>query len=466
MTVAAKRKPQKATAPRLLEKINLAAPRYGTVSFERRLPFGESLFIDCYRLANGLKILLVDDKSAPVIAFHAWFAVGSRHEVPGKTGLSHLFEHLMFNEVEGLPAGAFDKRMEAAGADNNASTWLDFTQYQEAFPKQYLSMVLDLEARRMTQLVLREPQLKSEKEVVKNERRYRVEDDVEGLVEETLWKTAFEVHPYHWPTIGWMKDIEGFTTEDCEKFYRTYYAPNNAALILVGDLSVGKTLSLISKLYGSIPPSLLPVEEAEPEPPQTREKRLELSLPTPTEKLVLGYKGPALGDADHGACSLLMEILTGGSASRLQRRLIRSDKLAADVSGHVGPHRDPSLIELSFAARTTIIAEDLLCAVDEELTRIQTEPVSVEEVERAVARMELGLIGGMETADGKASVIGFYQTVLGRPGAVFDRLEELSRLGPSDVLRAARRFLRPSARTVILVRRDAPLAENPQEEVA
>lgn len=446
-----------------LDKINRDAPPFGQVAYVRAFPFGDRLTIDSYRLSNGLQVLLVVDKTAPVIAFHAWYGVGSRHEKPGKTGLSHLFEHLMFNEVEGLPPGEFDKRMEAAGADNNASTWLDFTQYQEAFPKQYLGMVLDLESRRMTKLVLRQPQLDSEKEVVKNERRYRVEDDVEGLVEETLWKTAFETHSYHWPTIGWMTDIEGFTTEDLENFYRTYYSPNNATLVLVGDLSEAKTLGLVSKLYGQISPSALPVEDVMPEPPQKEEKRVALLLPTPTQKLVVGYKGPALGDADHASVSLLMEILTGGSASRLWRRLVRNEQVAADVSGHVGPHRDPSLIEFSLAARSGISAERLLKVLDEEISLIRAQPVAVSEIERAVARTELGLVGGMETADGKASVIGFYQTVLGRPNAVFERLADLSRLSQGDVLRAARRYLSVESRTVILVRPSAEQSERKKE---
>src|SRR6478609_10526103 len=144
-----------------LEKINAKAPKFGKVSFVESVPFGKALNIDRYRLDNGLQILLLTDKSAPVIAYHTWFRVGSRHEKPGKTGLAHLFEHLMFNEVEGLAAGEFDRKMEEAGAENNASTWLDFTQYQEAFPKGQLKVVLGLESARMSRLVLREPQVTS-----------------------------------------------------------------------------------------------------------------------------------------------------------------------------------------------------------------------------------------------------------------------------------------------------------------
>jgi len=454
----------KPATQRTLDKINATAGEHGKVSYHGSVPFGALLRVDRFRLSNGLHVLLVKDPSAPVIAYHSWFRVGSRCETRGKTGISHLFEHLMFNEVEGLKTGEFDKKMEAIGADNNASTWLDFTQYQEAFPKKHLPLVIDLESRRMHELVLREPQVVSEKDVVMNERRYRVEDDVEGTAEEHLWKTAFEHHPYNWPTLGWMQDIEGLTTDDCREFYRRYYAPNNASLILVGDLNEHKTLSLISKAYGKVAPSLLPLEDIQPEAPQTEERQVELNLPTETEKLFLGFKSPALGDANHVAASLLIELLCGGPTSRLRRRLVRRDQIASDVGGFIGPHRDPSLMEMSVSARQGVRAEVLRAAIDEELTRIQQEPVTDAEMRRAKARMELGLLGGLESADGKASTIGFYQTLLGRPAAAFERMEELERLTPSDILRVARSILHPRGCTSVVVRTNSEAS--PIEESA
>ena len=163
-----------------------------------------------------------------MLSYYTWFKVGSRHDRPGKTGLAHLFEHLMFNETSHLPAGAFDRTLEAAGGETNAATWVDWTCYHVTLPSSELGLVVKLEADRMANLVLRDPQVASEKEVVANERRFRVEDDVEGEVSEKLYAMAFHRHPYRQPTVGWMDDIHGFTTEDCRKFYRRYYAPNNA----------------------------------------------------------------------------------------------------------------------------------------------------------------------------------------------------------------------------------------------
>jgi zinc protease len=443
---------------KMLSAVNAKAPEHGRLEFVESVPFGASLIIDRYRMSNGLAVLLCEDKSAPVVSVHTWFRVGSRHEQEGKTGLAHLFEHLMFNEIEGRGAGFFDRKLEEAGAESNASTWLDWTQYNIAIPKEQLGLVLGLEAERMSKLVLREPQVTSEKEVVANERRYRVDDDVEGAVSELLWATAFTRHAYKWPTIGWMKDIEGFTTADCEAFYRAFYAPNNAALIISGDFKVADVLSRVSNNYGVLPPSTLPVENAQPEPPQTSERRVEVKKQTTTEKLVIGYHAPALGDFDHPAISLLSEVLFGGRASRLHQRLVRELELASEVRAFVGPFHDPGLFEIYLAAREGHSAEELLVVLDQELQKVIDAPVTPEEMARASARFELGLLGGLETADGKASTIGFYEAVLGRPAAAFERLDATRRLTQSDLLRAARRYLDPQRRSLIFVRPEAAKA--------
>jgi zinc protease len=445
---------QLATIQKILSTVNAQAPEHGRLEFVETVPFGASLAIERYRMQNGLAILLCEDKSAPVVSVHTWFRVGSRHEHEGKTGLAHLFEHLMFNEIEGRGPGEFDRKLEEAGAESNASTWLDWTQYNIAIPKAQLSLVLELESERMSKLVLREPQVTSEKEVVANERRYRVDDDVEGAVNELLWATAFTKHAYKWPTIGWMQDIEGFTTQDCEAFYRAYYAPNNAALVISGDFKTADVLRMISQRYGALPSSTLPLEDAQPEPPQTSERRLEVKKATSTEKVLVGYHAPALGDFDHPAISLLSEVLFGGRASRLHQRLVRELELASEVRGSVGPFHDPGLFEVYAAAREGHTAEELLAVIDEELKKVMEAPVTDEEMARTSARFELGLLGGLETADGKASTIGFYEAVLGRPAAAFERLDATRRLTQSDLLRAARRYLDPSQRTVILVRPD------------
>jgi zinc protease len=442
-------------APPFLAELNAFGPGRASVEFGGITRFGPELSVARYRLDNGLEILACEDHAAPVVAYHTWYRVGSRHERAGKSGLAHLFEHLMFNETEGRPRGEFDRLLEEAGAESNASTWLDWTQYNISVPADQLGLVTILEAERMGRLVLRDPQVASEKAVVANERRYRVEDDVEGAVSELLWATAFTEHPYRRPTIGWMQDIESFNVEDARNFYRTYYAPNNATVVVVGDFSPVDLMRGMLTAYGGLPAAELPLHQLPPEPPQTAERRAEIRKPTPTDKLAIGYHGPGMGEHDHIALTLLTEVLFGGRASRVHRALVRDRELASDASAFVGPFIDPGLLEISAAARGSHQAEELLAAIDVELNRVCEAPIPTEELERARARLELGLLMALETVDGKASTIGLYATLLGRPAGAFERLDVLQRVDPEDLLRVSRRYLHSEQRSVVLVRADA-----------
>jgi zinc protease len=371
-----------ALVARTNEKATAAAARW---TYEGSVPFGDLAEgglgaslpqLQRFRLGNGLRVLLLVDKSAPVVSYSTWFSVGSRHERPGKTGLAHLFEHLMFNETEGLKAGEFDRKLEESGAESNAATWLDWTYYYESLPKDRFALAVKLESERMARLVLREPQVVSEKEVVANERRMRVDDDVEGAANEILYKTAFTCHPYHWPTIGWMKDIEAFTPEDCVAFYETFYAPNNATVVIVGDVREADVLERIRDAYGAIEAGALPEEDTRPEPPQLEAREVTMRKPTASEKVLVGYRGPALGDADHVALSVLNEVLFGGRAARVYRELVTKQELCTEVRGWVSTFRDPGLYEMYFTARPGVTGETVLGAVGSELARARDEVVT------------------------------------------------------------------------------------------
>jgi zinc protease len=441
----------------LTKRLNAALPAngglpYAALTYEGSARFGADLSVERFRLKNGLSILLLEDHSAPVVAYHTWFKVGSRNEKVGKTGIAHLFEHLMFNEMEGLEAGAFDRKLEELGAESNASTWLDWTHYNIAVPEQAFETVAELESERMARLVLREPQVDSEKEVVANERRYRVDDDVEGSVNELLWANAFETHPYHWPTIGWMQDIEGFTVEDCRAFYETYYSPNNAVLVVVGDIAPERALAKIQRVYGNQSAQELPKGSIAPETAQTAERVIRVEKPTPTAKVNFGYKSPALSHPDHLPLSVLGEILFGGRSSRVVKTLIRERELASDVRVFVSPFIDPGLFEVFASGRSGVTAEALLDVIDEELQRVLASGVTQDELDRARARTELGLLQGLATADGKASTVGFYDVVLGDPAAAFSRVAALEQITLAELHAVARRYLVRSQRTVVLAR--------------
>ena len=456
----------------LVARLNEEASPDARWTFEGSVPFGDSgpagdpPRLHRFVLGNGLRLLLLVDKSAPVLSYFTWFRVGSRHEKEGKTGLAHLFEHLMFNETEGLAAGEFDRKLEENGAESNAATWLDWTYYYESLPKDRFPLAVKLESERMARLVLRDPQVASEKDVVANERRMRVDDDVEGTANEILYKTAFTKHPYHWPTIGWMKDIEGFTPSDCVDFYKTYYSPNNATVVVVGDVNEKDVLAKIGAAYGAIPASVLPEEDTYPEPPQSEPREISFKKPTPSEKLLVGYRGPALGDAEHATLVVLNEVLFGGRAAQLYRELVIANESCTEVRGWVSTFRDPGLYELYFTARPGVASDAILATLDAQIERVKTELIEAEEIERAKSRLELGLLQSLETTSGKAEQIGFYDTVLGDPTAAFRRLERYRRVTAGELRTAARRWLVNDARTIIRVLPEPETEADPVSEGA
>ena len=407
--------------------------------------------VERFVLGNGLRVLVLEDHAAPIVALQTWIGVGSRHEAPGKSGLAHLFEHMMFGESEGIGMGDFTRRLEEMGGSSNAATWTDWTHYTNDVPADALALAVGLEATRFSKLLLVPSQVDREKNVVANERRERSEDDASGAIHEALARLAYTCHGYGRPTVGWRADIQGLDVEDCQRFYRTYYAPNNAAIVLVGDVTVAAALRLVQDAFGALRPSTIPVEDVQPEPPQTAERRASLVKPIPTARLTLGYKGPALGDVDHAPLDLLNEVLFGGMASRVYRRLVLELEVATYLGGSVGIWRDPSLYTLGVYARGETSPETLLKALDEVLLTVRHAAVTDEELDRAKARLEHQAVEEIERVHDRAYQVGFFETVLRDPGAFWQRLDRIRAATAGDILRVARRYLVPESRTVLLI---------------
>lgn len=433
----------------LATRLNRGVTKRGArLSFVNAQPFGDALELRRFRLGNGLTVLTLEDRSAPTVSYHTWFRVGSRNERPGKTGLAHLFEHLMFNETKNHAHGEFDRLMERAGAEANAATWTDWTYYYENAPKGALPLLVDLESDRMSNLVLREPQVRSEKEVVANERKLRVEDDIEGRALEQLYATAFKEHPYRWPTIGWMDDIRGFTVEDCRRFYRAYYAPNNATLVLAGDFDERRALGLIQERYGHLPKARnVDGRTAPAEPRQRRERLYRIQAPTPTDKLLLGYHVPGFAHRDTPPLIIINEVLFGGRSSRMYRLLCDDQELALSVRGAISPFVDPGLFEVWISLREGKSMSDALSLLDREVARLAERGPTEVELEKAINQIELSFLYSMETAGGKAEQLGFYETVVDDGASAIDRLEEYRRITPADVKRVAAKYMRPARRS-------------------
>ncbi len=417
----------------------------------REIPFGRTqrLKVSHHELDNGLTLLLLADHIAPVVAYQTWIRVGSAYEDPEKTGLAHLFEHLMFNETENLPPGTFDRRLEELGVQNNAATWLDWTFYHELLPSESLRAVMELEVERLAHLKVQEKQVTTELEVVANERRFRVEDDVSGTMSELLHKTAFTAHPYRWPTLGWMEHILGFTVEDCQAFYKTFYAPNNVNLVIVGDFDEDEVVGQVEELYGPMARQTIPAPPSDVEPEQLEERREVISWPMSAGRLAMGFRAISFGHSDHVALSALNEILFGGRSGRIRARLVDDDELVSDIYGWVPPLRWPGLYELHAALREGTSWEQVLEAVDEEIKKMQLNGPTAAEMEKAIARSERSYFDGLESADGKAEKLGFFHTALDDFKALFERVEQMAKVSAEDILRVANTYLDPKARTIV-----------------
>src|ERR1700738_524252 len=297
-------------------------------------------------LANGLKSIVWPVHDLPNDALNNCVRGGRRNEAPGITGLAHFFEHMMFNCPTRRQPGEFDRRMEAQGGANNAFTSDDVTVYQDWFPRNALELVFDLESDRVANLAFTPAVIESERGVVSSERRLRVDDNNQGLLSEQVQAAAFVAHPYRFPTIGWPADIQSWRMEDLQKFFRTYYAPNNLTLVLAGDLVPERVFELARRYFESVPRQEPPVEVRTHEPEQLGERQFVIRRKAQTPLLQYAYKAPAAADARGPAVNLLLSILVDGDSSRLHRALVEEKQLAIEVGGHWQEGFDPGLLWL------------------------------------------------------------------------------------------------------------------------
>lgn len=419
-----------------------------------KTPFAGSPYeIQRWRYPNGLTLLLMEDHTAPVFAYQTWFDVGSSNEKPGKTGIAHLFEHLMFKATKNLADGEFDKTLESRGTSSNAATWVDWTFYTSGLPAQpgNLDLVAKLEADRMVNLILDETQLEAEREVVLNERRYRVDNSPDGLLSELLYKNAWKDHPYHWPTIGWESDIRAITLEDCLAFYRTYYAPNNATLLVIGDVDSGETLEIVGRHYGALESQPIPPESFLEEPPPGG-TRNETKLQVEADKLLVGFRSPSLTSPDRAAAMVIEALAFGGLSARVRRRLVDEDEIASDISAMLAPFKYPGILEVRVQMREGESAEKGEAALLDELERFTKEDVPPAELEKARNQVELGFLCGMRSATEKAESLGNMHVSGGDYRRLFGEVSRVHAVTAADVRRLAATLFAPSNRTIVVGR--------------
>jgi zinc protease len=413
-----------------------------------------------WRLHNGLEVILMPDPAATSVAYMTWFRVGSRHEdaSAGETGLAHLFEHLMFTQTHKASApGEFDRRMEAAGASTNAMTYYDFTAYIDEVPPEAVPVAIELEADRMVNLALTDEQVRTERDVVAEERLGSVEDSVDGMLDELMYERAFRNHPYRYPVIGRMQDIQAVTREKAIHFYKTYYAPNNAVVVVTGRFDAAEVLDRIAAGYGGLPAQpQLPADTIPPERAPTQAARVEIERPVPADRLALGFPAPALAAADRAAFEVLDEVLTGGPSSRLHRRLVVDAQIASSVDAGPAATRDPALYAVWVQLRKGHRAAEAEKLVDEELAALAARPLGEDDLKKAKNRIETAFWRGLSSSEGRANQLGEFEVVAGDYRKLLTRAEEIAAVTPAEVQAAAKEYLAGEARVVLVARPKAP----------
>jgi len=411
------------------------------------------LSFQTHDLPNGLHVILLEDHAVPIVHVEVWYHVGAKDERPGHTGFAHLFEHLMFKGSAHVGPDEHSRIIEAMGGFDNAATFDDFTYFYETFPSQYLARVLWLEADRMGSLDVSEANFQSEREVVKEERRVRIENEPYGYIEEDLRAAAFTVHGYHHTPIGSMEDLDKATLPDVREFFNTYYKPNNATLIMVGDFEPREALSLVNKYFDGIPASAQPIPRNDvPEPPQTAERIVKKSYSnTPLPAVVIGYKIPPRYTPDYYPLDLASNILAGGNSSRLYQALVYKEQIAVQSAGFGNFSEDPNLFWAYAILNAGHSPEEGEKAVVDVLDGLKTQPVAPKELEKAKNQEISGDILGRQTDEERAEALGYAAVIGKNPDLVNLDIPRYEAVSADDIERVANKYFSKDQATVLLI---------------
>jgi zinc protease len=411
-------------------------------------------------LPNGLKLVMVEDHRTPIISLQVWYHVGSKDERPGRTGFAHLFEHLMFKGSAHVQPEEHMRIIEAMGGINNAYTTEDVTVYFETVPSNYLARTLWLEADRMGSLDVSQENFDAEREVVKEERRLRYDNQPYGRVWEDLSAVAFTTHPYHHSVIGSMEDLDKATVEDVRDFFHAFYRPDNATLVLVGDLNPDEAVRMAQTYFGGIERPKQKIERINaPEPAQKAERRLTKSYDnSPLPAVILGYRGPANFAPDSYPLDIATTILSSGQSSMLYRKLVYEDRLATQAQAFGFFSEDPNLVVFRVIlnqGKTPAEGEKALDGVIEEL---KTKPVDPRDLEKAKNQQIASIVLRRQRVQAKAGALGLCAVVGKDVNLVNTELDRYLRVSAADIQKAARQYFVTSQRTVLIVE---PPADRP-----
>jgi zinc protease len=407
-------------------------------------------------LSNGLTLITKEVHESPVVATMIWYRVGSRNEELGQTGKSHFLEHMLFKGTDRYRKGEIDLITLTNGGANNAFTWLDFTAYYFTFASDRWHAALEIEANRMRNTSFALKEFEAEKRVVQEELRIGLDGPWEAL-ENEVWAAAFRQHPYHWPTVGWIEDLDAASAADMKAYYDKWYHPRNATLVLVGDFVTADVVARVKRLFGSIPAGPKVKQPGIVEPPQKGEKRVVVKKASPVERILIGYHAPQVGYPDSYPLHVLEALLSTGKASRLYKRLVEVDQSVTNVKASYHAHIDPSLLYVQAELKPGSELKAVEHAITQELERFRREEVSPAELEKAKRQFEAELVLANEEPLQQAMLLGQYETI-----AVGEMIPKESRghkyldsllprilaVTASDLARVAGRYLVDDNRTV------------------
>lgn len=421
-------------------------------------------------LKNGLRVIVKEDRRAPTAVQMVWYRIGSMDEVDGASGVAHVLEHMMFKGTPKVGPGEFNKRVAAAGGRDNAFTSRDYTAYFQQVPKEKLEEMMELEADRMRHLNVDAKEFEQEIKVVMEERRMRTDDNPQSKLFEQMNAVAFQAHPYRRPIIGWMNDLETMTAADAKAWYDTWYVPNNAYVVVTGDVDHKTVFALAEKFYGPLQGRALPSRKPQIEPAQEGARKVNVKAPAELPVLIMGYKAPILRDAEKDsepyALQMLSAILDGHDAARFNKKLVREDKVALSVGiDYDATARGPGMFYLSGSPSEGRTVADLEAALRAEMVRVQTDGVSEQELKRAKAQVLAAQVYKLDSMFGQAMEIGQTESAGIPYQQINTMLDKLQKVSAADIQAVAKKYFSDDTLTIGVLD-PQPLDGKPRRPVA
>ncbi len=404
--------------------------------------------VKTFTLPNGMKFLVLEDHSIPTANMYFFWKVGARNEVHGITGLSHFFEHMMFNGAKKYGPKQFDRVMEANGGSNNAYTTENVTVYTDWFQKDALETMFQLEADRIADLSIDSTMVQSERGVVLSERSTGLENSNYRTISELVKGVAFQEHPYMFPVIGFESDIKSWTQQDLENYFKTYYSPNNATVVVVGDITLAQVKKLADQYMAPIPARGLPPKVRTVEPEQNGERRVTTYKDITTPNILLAYHTPETSHEDYYALDLLNNLLTSGNSSRLTKALVMDTTLASQVFSFMGDGFDPNLFYIYGVAGNGVSAQELEKAIEAQIDDLIQNEVSDRELQKVKNQKLMEFYRTIETINGKANSLGTYEVFFGDYRKLYDAPKLYEKVTPADIKRVAAKYFTERNRTV------------------